>query len=71
MEEAEALCNKISIMVKGEFKCIGTASHIKDKYGTGFEIEFKIRSLFEEELGYIENLAKNNNLIPFTIQNCK
>ena len=50
MEEAEALCNKMGIMVKGEFKCFGSATRIKDKYGTGFEVEFKIRSLFEQEL---------------------
>ena len=50
MDEAEALCNKIGIMVKGEFKCFGNASHIKDKYGTGYEIEFKVRTLEEEEV---------------------
>ena len=57
MEEAEALCNKMGIMVKGEFKCFGTASRIKDKFGTGFEIEFKIRSLSEEEIKAIEEQA--------------
>jgi len=43
MEEAEALCTKMGIMVKGEFKCFGGATHIKDKYGTGFELEAKVR----------------------------
>ena len=71
MEEAEALCNKMGIMVKGEFKCFGTATHIKDKFGTGFEIEFKIRSLTEDEIKYIEDQAKQNNLLPFTIDKCK
>jgi ATP-binding cassette subfamily A (ABC1) protein 3 len=49
MEEAEALCTKMGIMVKGEFKCFGPATHIKDKFGTGYEIEFKIRTLTEAE----------------------
>lgn len=71
MEEAEALCNKMGIMVKGEFKCFGPATRIKDKYGTGFEIEFKIRSLFENELASIEASAQQNNLLPFTIAKCK
>ena len=35
MEEVEALCTKMGIMVKGEFKCFEPATHIKDKYGTG------------------------------------
>lgn len=43
MEEAEALCTKMGIMVKGKFKCFGSAQTIKDKYGTGYEIEIKIR----------------------------
>jgi len=50
MEEAEALCTKMGIMVGGEFRCFGTSTHIKDKYGTGYELEFKIRTLTEEEV---------------------
>ena len=50
MEEAEALCTKMGIMVAGEFRCFGTSTHIKDKYGTGYELEFKIRTLTEEEV---------------------
>lgn len=48
MEEAEALCTKIGIMVDGQFKCYGSSQHIKDKYGMGFEIEVKIRQLTDE-----------------------
>jgi len=47
MEEAEALCTKMGIMVAGEFKCFGSSTHIKDKYGTGYELEVKIRTLTE------------------------
>lgn len=49
MEEAEALATKMGIMVDGEFKCFGTSQHIKNKYGTGYEMEIKIRLLSEEE----------------------
>lgn len=43
MEEAEALCTKMGIMVKGGiFKCFGSSQHIKNKYGVGFEVEIKI-----------------------------
>ena len=43
MEEAEALCNKMGIMVKGGiFKCFGSSQHIKNKYGVGFEVEVKV-----------------------------
>ena len=43
MEEAEALSTKMGIMVRGGiFKCFGSAQHIKNKFGTGFELEVKI-----------------------------
>jgi ATP-binding cassette subfamily A (ABC1) protein 3 len=53
MEEAEALCTKMGIMVNGEFKCFGSSQHIKDKYGTGYEIEVKIKTLKETETDVI------------------
>ena len=37
MEEAEALCPKLGIMVDGKFQCIGTAQHILNKYADGFD----------------------------------
>lgn len=46
MEEADALSTKMGIMVNGgTFKCMGTSQHIKDKYGSGYETEFKLLSL--------------------------
>lgn len=32
MEECEALCTRLAIMVKGTFKCLGTIQHLKYKY---------------------------------------
>lgn len=44
MEEAEALSTKMGIMVRGGiFKCYGSSQHIKNKFGTGYELEIKIR----------------------------
>ena len=34
MEEAETLCQKMGIMVKGQYKCFGPSSMIKNTYGT-------------------------------------
>lgn len=71
MDEAEALCTKMGIMVKGEFKCFGNASHIKDKYGTGYEIEFKIRTMNEAEVKALEQQCKEKNLVPFNLGRCQ
>jgi ATP-binding cassette, subfamily A (ABC1), member 3 len=44
MEEAEALSTKMGIMVRGGvFKCYGSSQHIKNKFGTGYECEIKIK----------------------------
>lgn len=61
MEEAEALCTKIGIMVDGQFKCFGSSQHIKDKYGMGFEIELKIRQLTDDQVKEKQQLIKSNN----------
>merc|ERR1719446_1236889 len=42
MEECEALCNKITIMVNGSFRCIGTHKEVKDLYGQGRELSLKL-----------------------------
>ena len=69
MEEAEALCTKMGIMVKGQFKCFGPSSHIKDKFGTGYEIEFKIMPLKDEFLQYQITLARQKGLTePLSLQ---
>jgi len=57
MEEAEALCTKMGIMVDGQFKCFGSSQHIKDKYGLGFEIEVKVRPLSDTEIEQLKAKA--------------
>jgi len=39
MEEAELLCNRIAIMIKGKIKCIGTPEHLKMKYGNSYILD--------------------------------
>ena len=66
MEEAEALSSKMGIMVTGgRFKCFGSAQHIKNKFGTGFEIEIKIAKISDEKIDEFKrkyNLDENVNL---------
>jgi len=39
MEEAEALCDRIAIQVKGQLRCLGPPNHIRQKYGSGYQLE--------------------------------
>ena len=45
MEETEALCTNIGIMVNGELKCLGSLQHLKSKYGEGYTLLAKIPML--------------------------
>lgn len=42
MEECEALCQRISIMVNGSFRCLGSTQHLKSKFGEGFTVIIKM-----------------------------
>eukprot|EP01083_Nonionella_stella_P115453 342352_1 len=43
MEECEALCHRIGIMVKGQLRCLGTSQHLKERYGKGFQLDVNIK----------------------------
>nr|XP_046148467.1 LOW QUALITY PROTEIN: retinal-specific phospholipid-transporting ATPase ABCA4a [Oncorhynchus gorbuscha] len=44
MEECEALCTRLAIMVNGTFQCLGTIQHLKYKFGDGYVVTMKIQS---------------------------
>uniref|UniRef100_A0A8C9VQV1 ATP binding cassette subfamily A member 4 n=1 Tax=Scleropages formosus TaxID=113540 RepID=A0A8C9VQV1_SCLFO len=44
MEECEALCTRLAIMVNGTFRCLGTIQHLKYKFGDGYVVTMKIRA---------------------------
>jgi ABC-type uncharacterized transport system ATPase subunit len=43
MEECEALCTKLGIMVNGQFRCMGNLQHLKSKYGKGYTLIIKCK----------------------------
>uniref|UniRef100_A0A3P8X8L1 P-type phospholipid transporter n=1 Tax=Esox lucius TaxID=8010 RepID=A0A3P8X8L1_ESOLU len=44
MEECEALCTRLAIMVNGTFQCLGTIQHLKYKFGDGYLVTMKIKA---------------------------
>uniref|UniRef100_A0A6I8PBH8 ATP binding cassette subfamily A member 3 n=1 Tax=Ornithorhynchus anatinus TaxID=9258 RepID=A0A6I8PBH8_ORNAN len=44
MEECEALCTRLAIMVNGQFKCLGSPQHLKSKFGSGYTLLAKTRA---------------------------
>lgn len=53
MEECEALCTRLAVMVNGQFKCLGSPQHLKSKFGSGYTLLAKIRNIKPE----VENCA--------------
>lgn len=50
MEECEALCTNLAIMVYGKFKCLGSAQHIKSKYGEGYTLLIRVDTTHAERV---------------------
>ena len=42
MEECEALCQRIGIMVGGRMRCLGSSQHLKTRFGKGFQLEARV-----------------------------
>uniref|UniRef100_A0A4W6GA54 ATP binding cassette subfamily A member 3 n=1 Tax=Lates calcarifer TaxID=8187 RepID=A0A4W6GA54_LATCA len=42
MEECEALCTRLAVMVNGQFKCLGSPQHLKSKFGSGYTLLAKV-----------------------------
>jgi ABC-type multidrug transport system ATPase subunit len=49
MEECEALCSRIGIMVGGRFRCLGSAQHLKTRFGLGYQLEFGFKVVDQHE----------------------
>uniref|UniRef100_A0A673MJG5 Zgc:172302 n=1 Tax=Sinocyclocheilus rhinocerous TaxID=307959 RepID=A0A673MJG5_9TELE len=42
MEECEALCTRMAIMVNGRFQCLGSVQHLKNRFGDGYTIILRL-----------------------------
>ncbi|XP_064201003.1 phospholipid-transporting ATPase ABCA1-like isoform X1 [Anguilla rostrata] len=42
MEECEALCTRMAIMVNGQFKCLGSIQHLKSRFGEGYTVIVRV-----------------------------
>ena len=63
MEECEALCTKLGILVNGQFECFGNIQHLKAKYGQGYTLILKCKSEIEDG-----DISVQKNI--FIIKNC-
>ncbi|KAL2633831.1 hypothetical protein R1flu_005310 [Riccia fluitans] len=43
MEECEALCGRVGVMVSGSLMCLGSIQHLKSRFGSGYNLEMRYR----------------------------
>uniref|UniRef100_A0A2K5QC71 ATP binding cassette subfamily A member 6 n=1 Tax=Cebus imitator TaxID=2715852 RepID=A0A2K5QC71_CEBIM len=56
LAEAEALCDRVAIMVSGRLRCIGSIQHLKSKLGKNYTLELKVKEPSQVTLVHTEIL---------------
>ncbi|TRY77726.1 hypothetical protein DNTS_029105 [Danionella cerebrum] len=65
MEECEALCTRMAIMVNGRFRCLGSVQHLKNKFGDGYTIILRVGGAdthLEPVMAFIERSLPGSTL---------
>ena len=44
MEECEALCARLGVMVDGVLRCVGPIQSLKSRYGQGYKVSLRLSS---------------------------
>uniref|UniRef100_A0A2R9AFT5 ATP binding cassette subfamily A member 10 n=1 Tax=Pan paniscus TaxID=9597 RepID=A0A2R9AFT5_PANPA len=56
MSEAEAVCDRMAMMVSGTLRCIGSIQHLKNKFGRDYLLEIKMKEPTQVEALHTEIL---------------
>jgi ATP-binding cassette subfamily A (ABC1) protein 1 len=65
MEECEALCTRIAIMVDGVMRCLGSSQRLRNRYGLGYQVEILLKVPDDEAVadmaaGFVATLDKKS-----------
>lgn len=79
MEECDALCTRLVIMVNGQFVCLGSPQHLKDKFGNGYTLivrlsaensdSAKVKNFITEEFPDSQVFDDHHDYLHFRIPN--
>ncbi|XP_053149567.1 ABC-type organic anion transporter ABCA8B-like isoform X2 [Hemicordylus capensis] len=50
MEEAEAVCDRVAIMVSGLLRCLGPIQYLKSKFGKNYLLQIKVKGIEQGDL---------------------
>lgn len=67
MDECEALSDRLGIMVNGQFQCLGSVQHLKNKFGKGYTLILKCRNMdtggnFQHVIDFVKTNIKFSQL---------
>lgn len=60
MEECEALCSRLVIMVNGKLCCLGSSQHLKYKFAQGFTLIIKVGRRPTEQVFQMKHAAQSS-----------
>ncbi|XP_077864744.1 phospholipid-transporting ATPase ABCA3-like [Saccoglossus kowalevskii] len=78
MEECEALCTRLAIMVNGQFKCLGSTQHLKTRFGKGYSLMVKVdydadtapvKQFLEDSFPGMKLLEEHMGMLSYQIDN--
>lgn len=70
MEECEALCSRLAIMVNGQFKCLGSVQQLRKKYGHGYSLTIKMNQKYANTTNNSEYIRKLKERLTSTFNQC-
>lgn len=62
IDECEALCTRIAIMVDGKFKCSGNVQHLKCEHGQGYILKVRLKQVRQDGDEEAQSTHKIENL---------
>ncbi|KAF9203935.1 ATP-binding cassette sub- A member 1 [Haplosporangium sp. Z 27] len=62
MEEADALGDKVAIMVSGHLKAIGNTTRLKNKFGNGYRVEIALGNIVQDSTDHTQNQEAGSNI---------
>eukprot|EP00118_Oscarella_pearsei_P002785 m.11554 g.11554 ORF g.11554 m.11554 type:complete len:2446 (+) comp23502_c1_seq1:90-7427(+) len=81
MEECEALCTRLAVMVNGRFQCLGGIQHLKSKFGDGYTVSLRIsgsvpdlesvKAFFVEAFSGAELKDEHHNMLEYQLPTSK
>ncbi|KAM6235913.1 phospholipid-transporting ATPase ABCA7 [Porphyrio hochstetteri] len=78
MEECEALCTRMAIMVNGRFRCLGSVQHLKNRFGDGYTVVVRVggpgpapvESLMQHHFPGIVLKERHRGLLQYQLPSC-